>query len=251
MEANILMPCYNTNPEYIQEAIDSITSQTYQDWKLIIIDDNSRDRNTLLYLHSLEHRKIEVVRKSKNTGCFDSRQYGTKFLDKDCKLIALMDSDDVMLPNRLEKQVQFLERSPHVDILGTQLQMWYPDWAGGKMNFANLVTFHPYDVSDYVRTRLWWINEPTVMMRREVIDKVPLNVGVETTVRYGFSPSYAGDFVFYLTCWKNGLQIRNLSDVLLIYRVSKDNSTSQNQAKITHQTSRLKAIREEVLNVGK
>ena len=251
METNILMPCYNTNPEYIEEAIESITSQTYKDWKLIIIDDKSTDKHTLVYLQSMKnHPKIEVVRKSKNTGCFDSRQYRTKFLDKDCKLIAFMDSDDIMLQNRLEKQVDFLEKSPHVDIVGTQIQMWYPDWAGEHIGFANLVTFHPYDVSDYVRTRLWWINEPTVMMRKEVIHKVPLNVGVKTTVKHGFSPSYGGDYVFYLTCWKNGLQIRNMSDVLLIYRVSKSNATSQNQAKITHQTSRLKAIREEVLNVG-
>ena len=62
METNILMPCYNTNPEYIEEAIESITSQTYKDWKLIIIDDKSTDKHTLVHLQSMKnHPKIEVV----------------------------------------------------------------------------------------------------------------------------------------------------------------------------------------------
>ena len=220
MLVNILLPVYNTDPDMLDECLKSIFSQTFDGWKLIIMDDLSTREDTILYLENIQDRNVEVHHLCENEGEIFSRLKGKYFLDKDCKYVAFMDSDDIMLPARLEKQVEFLDDCPKVDILGTQIQRFSPFYIN-DIQSKDLVTKHPFNVNDCIVREYWSINNPTTMMRREVVEQFDLNSISAIQNSFGISKNTFGDYLFYLINVKKGVQVRNLSEVLLLYRVHR------------------------------
>ena len=220
MLVNILLPVYNVDPDMLDECLKSIFSQTFDGWKVIIVDDASTSLETCKYLKTLgeptQHR--EVHRLDSNIGEMFARLEGRHYLDDDCKYVAFMDSDDIMLPARLEKQVEFLDDCPKVDILGTQIQRFSPFYIN-DIQSKDLVTKHPFNVNDCIVREYWSINNPTTMMRREVVEQFDLNSISAIQNSFGISKNTFGDYIFYLINVKKGVQVRNLSEVLLLYRV--------------------------------
>ena len=225
MLVNVLLPVYNTNPDMLAECVLSISRQTEHRWKLIIIDDASTDKETLDYLENLKSwtakKKVEIHHLQKNVGEMFSRLRGKHYLDNDCEYVAFMDSDDIMLPTRFEKQVEFLNDCPKVDILGTQIQRFFPVTTK-HVESKDVTTKHPFNVNDCIVKEYWSINNPTTMMRREVVEQFNPSSISEIQKLVGLSKNTFADYLFYLVNAKNGVQIRNLSEVLLLYRVHKD-----------------------------
>lgn len=111
----VLMSVYN-GEKYLREAIDSILSQTFKDFEFLIINDCSTDR-TAEIMESYTDPRVRIVYNETNIGL-------TKSLNKGLKLakgeyVARMDADDISLPERLQKQVEFLDVHPEVGVLGT------------------------------------------------------------------------------------------------------------------------------------
>jgi len=114
IELTIVIPVFNGWP-YIEDCVNSILDQTYQDFKLLIINDGSTDYTTQ-YLTSLKDSRIEVIHK-KNTGVIDSMNIG--FQEVKSKYLARVDADDIVHPQKFEKQISFIEKNPECILVGT------------------------------------------------------------------------------------------------------------------------------------
>lgn len=100
------MPSYNSE-SHISESIESVLSQTYQNWELIITDDNSSDSTVDIIGKYLEQDcRIKLLQSNKNCGAGTARN--TSIKEARGKFIAFLDSDDLWLPQKLEKQIGFM-----------------------------------------------------------------------------------------------------------------------------------------------
>lgn len=104
---SIIMPSYNTAP-YIRETIQSVLDQTYQNWELIIVDDCSTD-NTDEVVASIKDDRIRYLKNEKNSGAAVSRNRALR--EAKGRWIAFLDSDDLWMPEKLEKQISFMEKN--------------------------------------------------------------------------------------------------------------------------------------------
>lgn len=106
-KVSIIMASYNT-AQFIAEAIHSVLNQTYVDWELIIVDDCSTD-NTEEIVLSFGDPRIYFYKNDSNRGAAISRNRAIKMATGE--FVAILDSDDVWLPEKLEKQVDFMKRN--------------------------------------------------------------------------------------------------------------------------------------------
>ena len=115
-QTTVLMSCHNASV-YLSGAIESILQQTYSDYELLLINDGSTD-NTLEIVkeYASQDKRIVVVDK-KNTGLADSLNRGLDLARGEW--IARLDADDVALPDRLAKQMSFVQQNEAVVLLGT------------------------------------------------------------------------------------------------------------------------------------
>ncbi|HYE35255.1 glycosyltransferase family A protein [Methylocaldum sp.] len=117
--------------EFLEQAIQSVLAQTYSNWELLLVDDGSTDGSTAIAqqyarrypnrMHYLEHEG------HRNRGMSASRNLGVRKASGD--LIALLDADDLWLPQKLEKQVAILQSHPEVGMVYGSTFMWY-GWTG-------------------------------------------------------------------------------------------------------------------------
>ncbi len=105
---SVVMPTYNAG-KYVEEAISSILGQTFSDFEFIIVDDGSTDRTPEI-LRTYTDPRIQLLFNEKNEGNYPARNRGCRLARG--KYIAVMDGDDVAMPERLEKQVKFMEENP-------------------------------------------------------------------------------------------------------------------------------------------
>ena len=104
---SIIMPAYNSG-KYISDSIKSVIAQTYSDWELIITDDCSTD-NTVKIIKSFSDSRIKLLKNKRNSGAAESRNYALRKARG--RWIAFLDSDDVWLPEKLEKQLAFMKNN--------------------------------------------------------------------------------------------------------------------------------------------
>jgi len=102
---SVLMPAYNSE-KYIAQAIQSILNQTYENFELCIINDGSTD-NTAAVIHQFKDPRIVLVNRRENRGLVETRNSLIEMAQG--QYIAYLDNDDIAFPDRLEKQVAFLE----------------------------------------------------------------------------------------------------------------------------------------------
>ncbi len=101
---SIIMPSYNT-ASYIAESIQSVIDQTYKDWELIIVDDFSTDKTDEV-VKQFSDERIKYLKNEKNSGAAVSRN--TALIEAKGKWIAFLDSDDLWMPDKLEKQIAYM-----------------------------------------------------------------------------------------------------------------------------------------------
>ena len=105
---SIVMPSYNTG-QYIAESIHSVINQSYKNWELLIVDDASSDNTDEVVKPFLEDNRIRYFKNSNKSGAAFSRNRALK--EAKGKWIAFLDSDDLWMPKKLEKQIKFMEES--------------------------------------------------------------------------------------------------------------------------------------------
>jgi len=107
---DIILPVYNSK-NFIIRTLESVVSQSYRCWKLIIIDDKSSDGTSILlnnfYKNSKFKNRILILRNKKNKGQGHCRNIGLK--NSKSEFVAFIDSDDLWMKKKLEKQIQFMK----------------------------------------------------------------------------------------------------------------------------------------------
>lgn len=128
---SILMGIYNC-ADTLNEAIDSILAQTYPHWQLIMCDDGSTD-NTYFVAEQYAKKyseKIILIKNPKNMGLNFTLNHCLELADTE--YIARMDGDDISLPQRLEKQIEFLENNPQYSIVSCPMIYFDEDGDWGR-----------------------------------------------------------------------------------------------------------------------
>lgn len=107
---SIIVPVYNAEA-YLPDTIAMVKEQTYPDWELILVDDCSRDRSVEVIKDVLEREpdeRIRLILQEKNAGAAAARNRGLK--EAKGRYIAFLDADDVWLPQKLEVQMEYMEK---------------------------------------------------------------------------------------------------------------------------------------------
>lgn len=116
---SVVMPVYNAE-RYLAQAIESILSQTLENFELILINDASTDKTLqLIYRFRRKDKRIRLINNRKNLRMAESLNLAINLAKSD--LIARMDQDDIALPNRLEVQYNFMQNYPKVAIVGNDI----------------------------------------------------------------------------------------------------------------------------------
>lgn len=163
-KVSIILPVYNSQ-EYIKEAIESISSQSFKDWELIIIDDASSDQTPNI-LKKYKDKRIIGLKNDRNMGVAISLNRGLK--QATGEYIARIDADDICFPNRFELQVEFLDNNPATVIVGSNAEII--NSSGDVLFITDLPTT---DIG--IRNMLFVRNpliHPSVMFRRKILGKV-------------------------------------------------------------------------------
>ncbi|MEX0771817.1 MAG: glycosyltransferase family A protein [Balneolales bacterium] len=115
---SVVIPCYN-HGAYIQEAVNSVLDQTYNNFEIIIVDDGSNDRNTIKVLDELDDPKVTVLRK-KNGYVSSARNHGIRYSLGE--YILTLDADDMFAPTFLEKALPVLKEQPEIGVVTSYLR---------------------------------------------------------------------------------------------------------------------------------
>ena len=205
---SILMPVYKTAP-YLREAMDSMLSQTFTDFELIVLDDCSPD-DAAAIMDTYSDPRIVRYKGEKNAGLSNVLNVGIGLARG--KYIARMDSDDISLPNRLQVQVDYLETHPEIDLVsvgmrlfGAKEEVWIRELNPEKVKINAL--FH----SPILHASSVWRNDSFenqgLRFRQE---RVP-----------------AEDYDLWTRALVKGLKLVNLPDVLYKYRMHPSQATVQ------------------------
>lgn len=163
---SVVMACRDSEPAALCEAITSILYQTCQDFELIIVDDGSKCPIQNIIEHHIEDvQKIRVFRISPS-GLGAALNHGISKAKGE--FIARLDDDDLMLPTRLERQVEFLDSHPDVSCVGT----WFYDKSGNKCYpHRQYPTGHEDIVRDLLSLK-WGLAHTAVMFRKSSFDQI-------------------------------------------------------------------------------
>lgn len=198
---SVLMPVYNGAAD-LQKALDSVLSQTFDDFEVIAINDGSKDDSAAL-LNAVDDPRVRVVHQD-NIGLAATLNRGLSMARGD--LIARQDQDDLSYPERFARQVSFMQSNAECVLLGTAAEIWVGDEPSERAH--NHPTEHALLVFDLL------FNNPfvhsSVMMRRDAV----LDIGGYTTDKARQPPE---DYELWSRLARFG-RVGNLAERLLVYR---------------------------------
>jgi hypothetical protein len=160
-QVSVVLPVWNAE-RYLAGAIESVLAQSFADFELLVVDDGSTDGSAAL-IRRYRDRRIRRILNEKNLGVTRSLNLGLELARG--RYVARMDADDLCAPERLERQVAFLDAHPEVALVATRAR-WI-DAAGAQIGIIDT----PAD-GETLRRRLRrnnWIVHGTVMMRAEAV----------------------------------------------------------------------------------
>lgn len=198
------MPVYNTE-HYLAEAIESILQQTFTDFEFIIVDDASQDGSAeIIRSYAARDDRIRFVMLEQNAGDSIARNRGLEVARGE--FVTGMDSDDVSLPERLEKQVDFLRANPEIGVVGVEAMMT-DDQLNPLQPYFRLGTNHARIAYDLLQIGDCIVGA-SMMMQRETIEACG---GYDAT----WTPSADIDLVARLI---PRTRLANLPEQLYLYR---------------------------------
>ncbi len=228
---SVIMSTYNRE-NYLPVAMESILNQTYTDFEFIIIDDASTDNTAkLLQEYQEKDSRIVVISNPQNLGYNKNLTTGFKLAKG--KYLARIDDDDISLPTRFEKQVDFLEKNPDITVVGTFIEIF------GNNPMKSWCTLTDWDELAVAMNFYNPICHPSVMIRNSFLK--------EHHLAYDPEVLYAEEY----DLWKNiiflGGKLANIPEVLLKYRSHLQNvSQKKDTSKI--QTDFANSIRNQLLS---
>lgn len=198
---SVIIPAYNAQ-NTIAESIDSVLSQSFDDFELIVIDDCSSDK-TKVIIHSYTDNRIRYIQNEKNLGVAETRNRGVE--QANGEWIAFLDADDVWKPDKLSRQLAFAEET-NAEITYTASAFMDSD---GKRFDCIMSVVHELRYNELLKRNL--MSCSSVMARRELIKKYPFPSRSTTHE----------DYVVWLRILCDVEIAYGLNEPLLVYRMSK------------------------------
>lgn len=210
---SVIMPAYNSE-DYIEQAILSVLNQTFKDFELIIIDDNSTDSTfKIINKFALKDSRIRVLQSKKNLNCGGDKCANLGLEAARGKYIARMDADDITYPTRFEKQIKFLEKNKNIYLVGSNADVinHMGEIIGEKNEpltsdaiYKAYFGFHP-------------LIHPTCVFR----NKLKKGKKFKYEIKYSANNDY---YTFFkLIC--QGYKFVNMEEKLIKYRIHSHNAT--------------------------
>lgn len=206
-KVTVLMPAYNAE-KYIADAIKSVLQQSYSDFRLLIVDDGSSDQ-TQKIIHSFSDKRIQLIYQS-HQGIAVALNKG--LAESDSMYIARFDADDICLPNRLERQVDFLDHQPDYVIVGSDAE-YISENAEHLFNFY-CTGYSNEEIREKIHQDCPFIHS-AVMYRRDAVEKA----GGYSVHAHNFE-----DYLLWMQLMKLG-KFHNLSQQLIKVRFNPSSVT--------------------------
>ena len=207
----VIMPAYNAE-QFIEAAIRSVMAQTVTDWELLVIDDGSRDGScAVVEMLAAQDPRVRLLRNEQNMGVANTRNRGLSL----CRgqFAAFLDSDDIWLPDKLEKQLQLLEN--------TGAELCYTSYgimdAQGTPSRGDYLVPAKADFGKLLKENV--IGCSTVLLRQQTAQNYRFDTGL-----------HHEDYALWLRMLKDGVRAAGCTEVLVRWRLI-ENSRSFDKRK--------------------
>lgn len=209
---SIITPCYNSE-KYIREMIESVISQTFTNWELLITDDCSTDNTvSIIYEYIKKDKRIKLFSTSKNSG-HPSEPRNISLSNANGDYVAFLDSDDIWLPNKLEEQYNFIKEK------NANLICSYCHIIKENGEFTNRILKTKNNSSYFDMLRRYELISPTIFCTKSVAKML------------NFPNCEKEDYIAWLEITKKGINILSTQTINALYRENK-NSRSGNKIKM-------------------
>lgn len=206
-KVSVLTPIYNTPTEHLKEAIESILGQTFRDFEYLILNDSPDNKELDRVVNSYKDNRIRYIKNSKNIGLEASTN---RLLDESKgEYIAIFDHDDISMPQRLEKEVSYLDKHPKVGLVSGQFTIF------GDQDVTSKNPIDNEDIKKMLRSESC-VSHTTMMVRKLILEKY--NIHYEKD----FFPAASYRIITRIALVTD---VHNLPGVLLKYRMDGNNTS--------------------------
>lgn len=211
---SVIMPCYNME-KFIAHSIQSVRNQSFTDWELLIVDDASTDKTVEVVLpYCKQDDRVNLIAKTEHSGIADSRNEALAIARG--RYLAFLDADDIWHPDKLEKQLAFMQENEAAfsysayDLIDEE----------GQALQKTIATIGNLNYEDYLRNTI--IGCSTVMVDKEKVGEVQV-------------PHFrtSEDTATWLNLLRKGFVAHAIDDALVSYRIRRK-SASSNKFKASH-----------------
>jgi len=226
----VLMPVYN-GEQYLREATESILGQIFRDFEFLIINDASTDHSTSI-IESYNDPRIRLAHNEMNLGLAKTLNKGLDLARGE--YIARMDCDDISLPERLKKQVNFLDENRDIGLCGT--------WA---RTIGAVESIWRYPIDDaHIRSRMFFENvvvHSSALFRKDLLK--------EQGLIYDEAYTCAQDYEFWVRISRH-TNLANLDDILVLHRIHNESLGTINREGQKEATNRIRRSQIEELGIS-
>jgi glycosyltransferase involved in cell wall biosynthesis len=212
---SVVIPCFNYG-QYIEEAIDSVLNQTFQNFEIIIVDGGSTDTSTVQKLKSLNKPRTTIYYREGQHLVGDNRNYGIEKAQG--KYICCLDADDKLKPTYLEKGL-FLAEAYNFDIVYPSVQRFEGDniiWSVNEVNFLSCADGDVLSTTAIFKKKAW----ETVKGYRD----------------WGLGEHHVPeDWEFWVRLLGHGYRAKRIPEPLMLYRVHRNGLTATNRKNLDEQ----------------
>jgi len=210
MQFSVSMCVYGKdNPEHFKTAMDSVINQTAPPDEIVLVVDGPipQELQTAIDGFCEKHDNLNVIYLEKNSGHGEARRIGIS----NCRypLIAIMDADDISLPDRFEKQLAKFKENPNLSIVGGNIR----EFIGSPENVVGVrqVPMSDEDIKNYMKSRCPF-NQVTVMFKKDSVE-----------LAGGYLDWFSNeDYYLWIRMALCGFEFANLDEILVNVRVSKE-----------------------------
>ena len=206
---DVILPNYN-KAEFLEEAINSVIIQTYKNWHLYIIDDNSSDNSEEIIDKFSNLENVTVIKLYKNKGPSFCRNYALRISKS--KYISFIDSDDSWLSDKLEKQIYFMEKH-NLSFTYTDYTPFFESFGKKKIRKRTFLKDH-FNYRTFLKNSS--INTTTMIIARSILGSHRFR-----------KIKLLEDYLFKCKLLKGNNIAKKLDENLAFYRISNKSRSSQ------------------------
>ena len=218
---SVIVPIHN-GAQWLGQTLDSLFAQTYPNFEIVLVDDASTD-NLREVLDSFHDARLHVVHLKKNVGVSAARNHGIELAKGD--FIAFCDADDLCQPQRLERQLAFLEQHPDIGLCGSAFTCFDTQDRETVVNPAS---------DEEIRK--------TLMLRSCFgLSTIMARAGIFKSIRFDETLQVAEDYDLWTRLAASGVRLANLPESLLRYRWHPQQASRHKGARLDQATRKIRS----------